>query len=558
MDNKTKQSVREQKSVKRHPKWEALRSYPHGVEDYYHRNQGPWPQPAPDNPVQQMAQVIHLPEEEKEDWKKNVNNMYRRRVLTCWPFGLWYVFKHRRYKTLDDNEFKVEITEGLYSKFMTDLDVGDLALFKELRPDLDLKDNESDYFKADFSCMEPIAPNCLPNMYAAPTITLIEKNKLEDDSFDYNPIAIYLYKVNESEDEKGKFSYSVNEKNVFTKEDGENWHLAKYFVIQGAVHRVNLTEHALLHFPFDAINAITKSILPTSHLLFQLLIPHFRLSLGVNRAVLENPGSLISRDKRKFYSPFCCEGIHVRKLLPDGYVGRDKKPKAYPPYDFPLEPKIPDSDFGKHLKAYYDVFAEFVPKVLEQIDDDDEESWLYIYLWYESIAEWMPGFETRKQFTGTEDINVFKPKTEGREYLNKIVTMIMWDLSVAHATDHIAIHNKRPHGNPFRLRVPPPNIDSHPAKNWRDNLVTWKDLLTFWFTDLLFYLPANVTTLEKTIYPFSIPGKDLDPEKKTKEQVLIDENTEFLKALKECEQNLKKDKVDIPAELKQISASLQY
>ena len=63
MGSKTNQ----QDTIKRDGKWEALRNFPHSVDDYYHRNQGPWPQPAPDNPVQQMAQVIHLPEEEKED-----------------------------------------------------------------------------------------------------------------------------------------------------------------------------------------------------------------------------------------------------------------------------------------------------------------------------------------------------------------------------------------------------------------------------------------------------------------------------------------------------------
>lgn len=540
---------------KRDKKWDALKNYPYAVKDYIHTNHGPWPQPAPDNPVRQMAEVVHLPEEELADWNKNVGWMYKRRVFTCWPFGIWYALTHSAYKKYNDDQFRKEITEGLYSKFMTKLDKGDLKLFKKHLHDL--SSTESHYVKADFSCMEPIAPNCYEGMWAAPTITLISKQKNKNGEFDYKPVAIYLYQVKEGKRDgnlNNRMTYSVKEENIFTPNDGENWHLAKYFVLQGAVHRVNLTEHAILHFPFDCINAISKSILPKHHLLFQLLIPHFRLSLGVNRAVLENPGSLINRDKHRFYSPFCAEGIHIRQLLPDGYIGREDKKNAYPEYNFPTEPKIPDSDFGKYLQAYYDVFAAFVPKVLNQIDDVDEESWLYIGLWADCIEEWMPCFPKSSDLIDTENEN--KPKAGARDLLHKIITMIMWDLSLAHATDHIAIHEKQPHGNPFRLRVPPPAKDSQPDKNWQKRLVKRMDLLTFWFTDLLFYLPSNVTVLGEVDYSFSL--RDNIKDKTIKERYLKQEAENFRNALQDCQQRLKDDGVELPAQLNQISASLQY
>lgn len=540
--------------IKLADKYAAIKKYPHGIEDYYHKNNGPWPQPAPDNPVRQMAEVIHLPAEEEEDWKENVGKMYFWRVVLNWPKGIWYALTHSKYIDLTDQQFKKEITEGLYSKFMTPLDVGDLELFRKQLPELSR--NEDDFVKADFSCMEPIGPNCREGMYAAPTITLISKNMNDNGSFHYEPIAIYLYQVSEGEGEiPNEFRYKKQQEDIFTPTNGENWHLAKYFVLQGGVHRVNLTEHALLHFPFDCINAISKSILPTNHLLFQLLIPHFRLSLGVNRAVLENPGSLINRDQHKFYSPFCAEGIHVRKLLPDGYVGRgEAKKNAYPEYNFPLQPKIPDSDFGKYLQAYYDVFVEFVPKVLSKIDDDDEESWLYIGLWADCIEEWMPGFPKSENLIDAKNGN--RPKENAHQLLNEIVTMIMWDLSIAHSTDHIAINNKRPDGNPFRLRVPIPTQKTKPDKNWRSKLVTRLDLLTFWFTDLLFYQPHNVTSLQNVDYSFVLADGVRDKEEK--QHYLKQETKNFRKALSECEQKLIDDGVDLPARLDQISTSLQY
>lgn len=514
-------------------KWRAVLKYPHRVEDYIHHNDGPWPQPAPDNPVGQMAEVIHLPEQEKKDWKRDVGNMYIWRVLTQWPKGLWYAFTHKDYKDFDDKQFNAEISEGLYSKFLTPLDEGDLEIFKQRLPELE--DNKELYYKADFSCMEPIAPHCYEGMYAAPTITLLKKDVSDIKGQRHKVLAIYLYEVDSELQPKTA--------EVFLPEDGDAWHLAKYFVLQGAVHRVNLTEHALLHFPYDPINAITKSILPMDHLLFQLLIPHLLLSLGVNKAVLENPGSLINRKKHKFYSPFCAEGIYIRELLKDGYVGRPKSPESYPQYNMMDFPKFPASQYGDFLKAYYKVFEAFVPRVLDMIADEDEEAWLYIALWIDSIEEWVMKFPD-----STEIVKDGKPVN--RQKLYDIVTLVMWDLSLAHATDHIAIHNKQAHGNPFRVRVAPPTSEK-PAAGWRDKLVTRLDLLTFWFTDLLFYKPNNVTELRKVIYPFKL--KDAEKQKQ-----LEQENKLFLQALKDCEKKLQQEGIALAARLDQISASLQY
>lgn len=521
--------------IKYEKKWDVIAHYNRPVTDFYLQNDGPWPQPAPDNPVGIMAEVVHLPEFEKQDWKKNVSSMYIKRVLLEWPKGIWYALTHDRYKDFDDEKFNIEISEGLYSKFLTPLDEGDLELFKQAIPDLD--DDPDLYFKADFSCMEPIAPHCHPGMYAAPTITLLKKNQGHVYGLKHEAVAIYLYQL----DKQGK---PITEKSgVFTRTDGDHWHLAKYFVLQGAVHRVNLTEHALLHFPYDPINAITKTILPMDNLLFQLLIPHLRLSLGVNKAVLENGGSLINRDKSKFYSPFCAEGKYIRLLLKDGYIGREGKPNAYPLYNFGDYPKIPDSQYGEFLREYYNVFAEYVPRFLDEIDDEDEQSWNFIALWMACIEEWLPGFPN-------SDEAIVEGKPVNRQRLYDIVTLVMWDLSLAHANDHIAIHNKQPEGNPFRVRVAPPT-DGPIASDWRSKLVKRRDLLTYWFTDLLFYKPNNVTQLMDVDYHFT----DNDPDRQKR---LRDNNQAFRKALQDCARSLPGKGIHEFSRLDQISTSLQY
>lgn len=527
-------------------KWEILRRYNFAFKDFIHGaigEIGPWPQPAPDNPVRQIAQVIHLPKSELDDWNKNVGRMYRRLVLTRWPQGLWYIFKHKHYKRFNDSQFNEEISEGLYSKFLTPLDAGDLAQFKTRLPDLTA---DSDYFKADFSCMEPIYGNCYPGMFAAPTIALLKKNAGTSYGQKHKVVAIYLYSV--SDDGKAVPGQ------VYIADDGKHWELAKYYVLQGAAHRINLTEHALLHFPFDSVNAVTRTVLPKDHLVFKLLFPHLRLSLPVDKAVLENPGSLINREKRTFYSPFCAPGLFVRKLLADGYIGRESKDNSYPAYRFPRQPKISsDTEYGNYLQHYYDVFRPFVATVLDELKYDPEnlteaqqQEWEMLGLWAECINEWIPGFPDREELL----------LTQGRldiELLTDVVAMIMWGLSVSHGVDHIAIHSKQSHGIAFRLRVAPPSKGKVPD-DWYQKLVTRCDLLSAWFTDMLFYEPHNITLLQEVDYGYGDQDWLCENDKRER---LLKAQAKFIKALHQCDKQLEEDQIRF-ARLDQIPNSIQY
>ena len=142
-------------------------------------------------------------------------------------------------------------------------------------------------------------------------------------------------------------------------EDSERWRLAKYYVLQGANHCMNLIEHARVHFPSDAINAVTATALPKSHIVFKLLNPHARLSLGVNNSVLEGAGSLINRTTWTIYSPFAAPGIEVRRLLPFAWHGKAGN-GAYRPFVYPREPRDMPTRYGVFLRKYYDVIYEFV------------------------------------------------------------------------------------------------------------------------------------------------------------------------------------------------------
>ena len=99
--------------------------------------------------------------------------------------------------------------------------------------------------------------------------------------------------------------------------------MARYFVLQGAIHRINLIDHTEVHFPPDAINAITKTVLPKDNLVLCLLQPHLWLSISVNNTVLEGQRSLINRNTWYPWSPFVAKGDEVRKLLPFGWFGSE-------------------------------------------------------------------------------------------------------------------------------------------------------------------------------------------------------------------------------------------
>ena len=110
-------------------------------------------------------------------------------------------------------------------------------------------------------------------MYACTTVVLVE-----DRGGDKTPKAIYVEPKNSDEDAV-----------VLDPEDGKAWALAKSFVLQGATYKLILSEHALLHFPFDSINAISKTALPKNSILLQLLLPHLDFTLVLDNAVLTSP-----------------------------------------------------------------------------------------------------------------------------------------------------------------------------------------------------------------------------------------------------------------------------
>lgn len=460
-------------------------------DEFLYPNDSPWPQPSFDYPYGMGPEVNNIPPEEEQDWSKHVGSYYMNNALGTsddpTPFGQKGAEFAKNsfmkngisgYADLSDEDFVNILCESLYSKFLCRLDDQDIELFN-----IELSD-EYEYLKSDYSCMK-VVRKTWPNEHAAPTIAVVRRKtsgpKYADEGA-YELVAIALAKLDKPIEEDGQFHFSKDMVFDAKKHSSKSaWWLLKYFVLQGAIHRINLIDHVRVHFPTDPINAVTKSILPQWHLLHQLLIPHFWLHLPVDNAVLEGDRSLINRNTWYPWSPFVARGDEIRRLLPYSWAGEEYYTSdfnsSYPRYHFSLEPDtVPDprdpensrlptfigldvSRYGKFLKEYHEPILEFTTDVVAQLPpvpndpmNHTDPVWLEIQHWAHEISDFIPSFPNEQQILQGDT-------------LAKALAMIIWNDAVCHSGDHGALHKMMDDWPvPFVLRIAPPSSPSDDEK----------------------------------------------------------------------------------------------
>ena len=499
------------------------------IDDFLYGHQGPWPQPSRDHPFGLAPGIYNIPTQEWDEWKRYVGDYY---LTNAAPFGVksGVIAAHDSlatpmgYPELTDAEFNELVCEGLYSKFLCGLDPRDEEVFEGI-----LTDRERyDYLKSDQSCMR-VVKDTHPGEAAAAAVALIRRPK-NDPDFNYEVVAM---QVQHWDREAQRFVVSP----VLTPADREAWRIARYFLLQGAIHRINLIDHTEVHFPPDAINAITKTVLPKDNLVLRLLRPHMWLSMCVNNTVLEGQRSLINRNTWYPWSPFVAKGDEVRKLLPFGWYGSeyysarlspgdpskdayfDEPNSSYPAYRYDPIPREIPSRYGVFLSAYFAPVRRFTRGVVDRMSARD---WREVRYWADHIAIWIPGFPSGADLLG--------PGTDGSapndDLLADTLAHFIWNASVRHSADHQTLHEMvdgrrdadgrivtpaRP--VPFILRVTPPltkdytptaaSIDQSRAdlvekleelwEHVRDKTpLCWPaDPIAAHWADLLFYQPHN-------------------------------------------------------------------
>jgi len=534
--------------------------FPDGYKpgEFLYKDQGPWPSvPGDKNPCKMAPEVLncetcgtnqnkygYIPYEEWENWNTHLKDYYLSNSLgfaydaasygmttvgeaepDFWlnsglagvllagvglPVGWKQIFDtvlknntrevEGSYPTLDDTLFTDLIAHGLLSKLLSGLDTPDESIFKGF-----LNDNSREYWKNDATHMRAVRSTD-KDEYIAPAIVLLSRPKKPDNNYNYRVDAIALFG---QEQEGGIYNQQPD---IFTPADGKAWQLAKYFALQGVLIRINLVDHPMVHFPSDTINAITKTALPMSNLVFQLLLPHFELSLPVDNSVLEGDYSLINRTYEYPYSPYPAIGDEIRNVFPFYWSGSDyylnddpfwvNRTKAFPKYSFELEPRDIPSRYGEFMNAFYEPILKFTSKVVQCIPDDNgSRDWAEIRSWADYVASWIPGFPDGETMTQNPDI------------LAKSLAYIIWNAAIVHSLNHYLMHDMFERGcpTPYIIREEPPaksgNTDTGGSDYRAKALVA--DVSAARFCDLFFFMPHNTVALIDCVYGFDKNNSDL-------------------------------------------------
>jgi hypothetical protein len=469
------------------------------------------------------AGVVHIPLNERLRFYLHTGLSYFKTMFTYWPSALWHCYKNPTLKPLSDEEFENLLCHTSISRFLSnELNEKDLypdnEKLKVFKKFLD-EDPAEEFFVQDFSLLKDM--KTYKGIYAAPTWTLFKGKVINGRR---KVVAIFF----------------TNTRVMLTPGDGHAWELAKYFVMQGGSMRISLSGHANLHFPYDSINAISKTCLPKDSILLRLLIPHFELTLTLNYAVLNSKTSPLENPEFMPYSALPASKAELGGLFVYGYSGMDKNP-SYKKYDFPLEPTKKYSEYFDFQMEYYNTILEFTKEVIRHIPQSD---YIDIKIWANYVKIWVPDFPSGDDLFSGPDSDL---KIAEENILDKAVARIIWDLSVGHAADHYDYSKIDINLMPFRIRIPPPDSNNIPEFD-RAKLTKWTDIFKHAYERKMFFVPRNFIFLKDVKYNFNKPH----------EGKLRELNSEFREDLKQTEIRIKEKGIYNYIPLDEIPTSIQY
>ncbi|MBK8965365.1 MAG: hypothetical protein R3D58_18745 [Saprospiraceae bacterium] len=503
--------------------------------DYLYDRLGPWPQP--NQAMDLWPMVVHMPKEEYRRFFWNIQLRYMRQAIFYTPVALWYAWRNPGLSPVSDAELADCMCVRSFSKFMYQADKNDI---QEFLPGFDMSrlNPDKEYFITDLNLMRNIPSQ--DGQYVATTVSLFE---LQDtDMRRFKPMGIYV----ESVPEKGQEATKA----MIYPEDGNAWDLAKYYALMGCAYRIVFSIHSTLHFPMDALNAISKTMLPKKNLVLQLLLPHLEFSLELDFTVQTSKGSPIKNHQLYPYTGVTGTADQIAGLFEDAHRGIVSRLKAYPPYHFRLEPySEAKSEYYFFQMEYYYCINRFVEKVLDHLTDEDRE---YLKPWAKYVAPFINKHIDIPEYGSfhADPLTHFPTEHEilsqygDESLLCKLLTMIIWDLTVGHAGDHYDFAMMYMARMPMRMRIPPPASRSIPDFD-RKKLRTFKDTYKHRLEWKMFYMPTNVSLLHNVDYGFQTPE-------------LQQINREFRQDLIETEKGIIEKGIRNFLPLKKIARSIQY
>ena len=463
---------------------------------FLYGRKGPWPQPSPSHPLLEAPEVLNVPADEWMLWNETIGARYAKTQLGQPPLAAAYAVQNRAYLGPNDENFHRILFETGYTRFLRHVDEGDRRTFGRLVE----MTADAQWYKYDFRAMKVVEP--LDDLYCAPTAILIRECRTTGTR---TAAAIALPKL------------------VVLPGDPA-WTMAKAFALQGAAYHMLFVVHPALHFPMDSVNAITKTSIPMTHPIFQMLYPHTQYSLALNNAVLEGDMSVVNNNAAgTWFDPLTADGYNLKMLFGAGYAGIKKFGDSYPQYNY-LKPQKGTQDgltspFLQALDQYYGVFEEFTTVVAKRIFEDDDQR-DYVGPWARYLHSYLHGFPGHTEVM------------RDAELLARVMAIYMWDVSVSHGADHysfgtqVAVRDKM-----LRIRVAPPTDRNEPPPNPAagEFLCSADDHYRASMCQQMFFLPFRIEpSLANLGYPL------LDP-------VSFKASMAFHEALKAVDVNLQTD-----------------
>lgn len=415
---------------------------------------GPWPQKPvlrPDFP----APVLKIEPSDRDDHVLMNVTRYLGQIMMHTPIGAGLARLGPRIVPVSDDEFESNLTKTAFAQFL----LPTVAPAEQQAFAADLREHPDAVFGTiDLSGFGDFTP--LPGVYAAPTVVLLRQTG----DVEWTVAAIRCGD------------------HVFHPEDGARWELAKYFVLQGAQSLLVHIAHPRLHLPLDSLNAITHSLLPSSHRVKRLLAPHFLYTLGLHRALIHHQRGATHNNQREVSLPFTFQTASMHDGFALGVNGLGTE--AYPAYNLFGVHLAGHTEYGRYRQAWYRHILDFTRKIVATLDSGDPD----VTRWADAAAQWVEGFPD-----GTE---IWRG-----DVLAETLATIIATVSVFHTADHDSYSRIPIEQMPFRLRQPPPD-EAGPQQLDLTKLVLPEDYFRHYLASRLYFKPVIRTKLSAVKYAF--------------------------------------------------------
>ncbi len=452
-----------------------------GPDQFLYGRKGPWPQPSPSHPLIEACEVLTIPPIETTLWEATIGTRYLQTQVAYPPQAAAYAVKQiaANYTGPDDARFAQILFKTCYQRYLLPLAAADIAFLQSQGVD-PVKVGIT--FKYDFGAMDLVQP--LAGMHCAPSRAYLTGQ----------PAALACARI------------SVG--NILVAPADKAWPLAKMFVLQGAAYQMLFVVHPALHFPMDSVNAVTKTAVPYTHPLFQLVYPHTSYTLALDNAVLESEASVVNDNEQgTWFDPLTGDAYNLKLLFAAGYSGLDdpRYRGAYPTYDYlnPALIKLPgaspqpvfDTAYSRWQTAYFTrAFLPFclaVAKAILAADPKDS----YVVRWARYLNTCVRGFPDETQILDADCLAL-------------TLAIYLWDVTVAHGADHASFGlDISPAEKFLRLRCAPPQAPSSAPPTRTTDIYSGDDLYRAAMANQMFFTPWTMApNLDETFYAFTDPA----------------------------------------------------